>query len=105
MIPLRTHGSERPKLDCSSDFAVSQYGNRMVPRASFSLDATLACSHLIWNLLLAIGLVAAWRYDLAPFYYVAIKPFVSELGHKKSYQTSLRQLSGKRGGLNGSTQH
>ncbi len=44
MIPSRTHGNERPKLDCSTGVAVSQYGNRMVPNASFSLHATLACT-------------------------------------------------------------
>ena len=43
MIPLRTHGNERPKLDCSADFVASQYGNRMVPVPSFSLATTLAC--------------------------------------------------------------
>lgn len=28
--------------------------------------------HLIGNLILAIGLIAAWAYDLASFYYIAI---------------------------------
>ena len=28
--------------------------------------------HSIGNFVLAIGLVAAWRYDLSPFYYVTI---------------------------------
>src|SRR5580765_8549326 len=32
----------------------------------------------------------------ASFFVVEQKPFVSELGHKKSYQTSLRHFSGKR---------